>query len=293
MFGPVISNTKLRDTAGNEFSVGGSQINPPDEESGAISTIINYYPQAILRDSQTDEVIVDNDYFRNQYDTLPTEIALQLELNIADPATFYGSLPAGNGQDTPEPAFEPMGPFIFEFELPLPAPLELVPALDVELHNLTMRLETLEVTPAFAEGRFCMELPDAGDWQPQATITVNGAAGAMSGAGITGMDQLANTEQRCFDLRFHVPHYGTVEAVTVSLDAIEKSMSEGPEEWNRIQQVLAEQGIEMIVNAVDHGITLEMPNLPDDMTYQDAINLARQQLGDRITGPWVFNVELP
>jgi hypothetical protein len=80
--------------------------------------------------------------------------------------------------------------------------------------------------------------------------------------------------------------------VIVSLDAIEKSMAEGPSEWNRIQEMLAEQGIEMIVNAEDHGIGLEMPDLPEGMTYQDAINLAREQLGDRIVGPWLFTFDL-
>jgi hypothetical protein len=35
-----------------------------------------------------------------------------------------------------------------------------------------------------------------------------------------------------------------------------------------------------------------MPDLPDDMTYQDAIELAREQLGDRIVGPWVFEIDV-
>jgi hypothetical protein len=37
-------------------------------------------------------------------------------------------------------------------------------------------------------------------------------------------------------------------------------------------------------------MTVDIPGLPDGMTMMDMVNMAREQLGDRIVGPWVFTV---
>jgi hypothetical protein len=273
---------------GNEFSFQGGAVGQPDS-GGRMVSVFTYYNQAVRQNGDTWEI--DNDYFNNQYETLPETLDLQFELNFVDPNTLYA--PEQGASPTATPAIVPIGPFMFDFTVPLPAPIELEPQQTVEVNDLAMTLETLQLTPTQAEARMCIELPDAGDWQPMPSITVDGTEGSYAGGGVIDMAQFENDERRCFDLRFNALHESEPETVVVSLDAIEKSMQEGSKDWLRIQDALAEQGIQMTVEAQDHGVAADIPYLPEGMTFMDAVEMAREDLGDRIPGPWVFEVTVP
>ncbi|MBZ0298373.1 MAG: hypothetical protein K8J31_01475, partial [Anaerolineae bacterium] len=123
LFQTVTVSAKLRDTAGYEFSFQGGGFGPPDG-AGKLAGTISYYPQAVRQDVNTGEWQVENDYFRNRYETLPNELALQFELSLVDPNSQYAPVPDATGQTPPttDPASEPVGPFLFAFSIPLPAP---------------------------------------------------------------------------------------------------------------------------------------------------------------------------
>ena len=123
-------------------------------------------------------------------------------------------------------------------------------------------------------------------------ISVDGIEGLASGLGGTDKEQFANSERRCCNMACSVPHAEPAHDVVVSLDSIEKSMTEGPNDWYRIQAALAEQGIEMTVESQGRGVSADITGLPDDMSMMDAINMARGQLGDRIVDPWVFTISV-
>ena len=286
--GALTSTAKLRDTMGNEFSFQGGAVGQPDSE-GTMVNVFTYYNQAVRQNGETWEI--DNDYFNSQYETLPTSLDLQFELSFVDPNTLYA--PEEGAPPTATPAVDPVGPFVFDFTVPLPAPVELEPQQTVEVNDLAMTLETLQLTPTQAEARMCIELPDGADWQPQPSIAIDGSEGSFSGGGVVDVAQFENTERRCFDLRFNALYDDGAETVVVSLDAIEKSMQEGSEDWLRIQDVLADQGIEMTVESQGQGVAADIPDLPEGMTFMDAVEMAREDLGDRISGPWVFEVALP
>lgn len=286
--GALTSTARLRDTMGNEFTFQGGAVGQPDSE-GTMVNVFTYYSQAVRQNGEMWEI--DTDYFNNQYETLPSSLDLQLELNFVDPNTLYA--PEEGASPTATPAVDPIGPFLFDFTVPLPAPVELEPQQTVKVNDLAMTLETLQLTPTQAEARMCIELPDGSDWQPQPSITIDGAEGSYAGGGVIDVAQFENDERRCFDLRFNALNSDEAETVVVSLDAIEKSMQEGTEDWLRIQDALADEGIEMTVESQGQGVSAEIPNLPEGMTFMDAVKMAREDLGDRISGPWVFEVELP
>lgn len=284
----LTSVAKLRDTLGNEFSFQGGAVDQPNSE-GRMVSVFTYYNQAVRQNGETWEI--DNDYFTNQYETLPASLPLQFELSFVDPNLLYA--PVTGAAPTPTPAIAQVGPFVFDFTVPLPAPIELEPQQVVEVNDLAMTLETLHLTPAQAEARMCIELPDAADWQPQPSITIDGIAGSYAGGGVIDLAQFENAERRCFDLRFVAPHRGDAQEVVISLDAIEKSMQEGSDDWLRIQTHLAQQGIEMTFAPQERGVAADIPNLPEGMSFVDVVRMAREGLGDRIAGPWVFEVSLP
>ncbi|MFN8371826.1 MAG: hypothetical protein U0694_02970 [Anaerolineae bacterium] len=67
-----------------------------------------------------------------------------------------------------------IGPYVFEFTLPYIAEVVLEPMLSVESNGITMRLESLSVSPSMTLGRLCMQLStQPGDWLPDLTITMN------------------------------------------------------------------------------------------------------------------------
>jgi hypothetical protein len=75
-------------------------------------------------------------------------------------------------------------------------------------------------------------------------------------------------------------------------------MVEGPDDWLEIKDALAEQGIEIEVNYTQGeqgggGVGVEVVSIPDGVDFNDAVNAARERLGDRLGGPWSFTVEIP
>ncbi len=294
---PFRNPVVLRDGAGVSFSIATAQnVNIASPEEATFLT--QFYNQGVIEaDDGTIEVV--DDYFHNGFESVPESIDLQLELNyesfeIEDWMPIDATASDYQVGDT----VEGIGPFVFDFTVPVYDSIQLEPMQSVSVNDLEMTLETLSLTPTAAEARICYDMPDERDWIPEASISIEGVAGQVTGMGITDMAQFENAERRCRNVSFDLFYNDEADNLTLSLDYLTTSMAEGPQDWERIEAVLAEEGIDIDVifsqgENGGGGISIEEVDVPDDFDLQAAMNRAREKLGDRLAGPWVFEVELP
>lgn len=287
----------LSDQQGYRFSYSSGYTSPgaaPD------STTMNlrYYTQAI-HETADGQWTVENDYFGAVYDSLPETLDLTFEARLEGGETLV--IPPDH---TPEPnedyskfmqPVEPVGTFTFDVRVPLYAETRLAPQQSVEAAGLTLTLEEVALTPSKLSARLCYELPDARDWRPAATLDIAGRPGYLTNMGVSDMNQFENTERRCQNLAFDTFRENGANPLTLTVSRLEVSLTEGPQDWERIRDILAEEGIEIEVlySPDQQGIGLNTDNVPEDVDLQAAILRAREQLGDVVSGPWVFTVELP
>lgn len=287
----------LSDQQGYRFSYSSGYTSPgaaPD------STTMNlrYYTQAI-HETPDGQWTVENDYFGAVYDSLPETLDLTFEARLEGGETLV--IPPDH---TPEPnedyskfmqPVEPVGTFTFDVRVPLYAETRLAPQQSVEAAGLTLTLEEVALTPSKLSARLCYELPDARDWRPAATLDIAGRPGYLTNMGVSDMNQFENTERRCQNLAFDTFRENGANPLTLTVSRLEVSLTEGPQDWERIRDILAEEGIEIEVlySPDQQGIGLNTDNVPEDVDLQAAILRAREQLGDVVSGPWVFTVELP
>jgi hypothetical protein len=295
LFSPFMSSPRLSDGEGASFSYA-SSIPIPGDQSNEMVMVIDYYTQAILPGAQADEFVVDNEYFNSP----PDELDLQFELNYGDFTAEANVPPASLDDSNLEPGdyVDAIGPFVFDFTVPLYPAVVVAPMETVEVDGIEMTLEQVSITPTKTSARVCYDMPDARDWMPEASVEVGGEPGRMSGAALVGgKEAAADTEHRCRDLSYDVFYDTEPTTMTVNVDYLTASMTEGPDDWERIRDVLAEQGIEIEVNFSQGegggGVGIEVISIPDGVDFNEAVNEAREMLGDRLAGPWTFTVELP
>ncbi len=293
----AITPIVLRDAEGYQFSY--SRAMPlPDATADSTTVTAHFYNQAIRQIAGSDQYEVVDDYFHTHFDRVPAEIALQMALTLGGYEVPEWVITEGVesaysvGDDVPA-----VGPFTFDFTVPVTNSVELEPMETVEADGLAVTLEALSVAPTAAEARICYDMPDGRDWLPEATLTIDGEIGYMSGHGVTDMAQFENTERRCRNVSFSAFYDGSPTTLTLSLDYLSTSMQEGPADWERIEEVLAEDGIDIDViferGESGGGMRIEEVDVPEGFDLQEALNAARETLGDRVAGPWVFEVELP
>ncbi len=294
---PFQTPITLRDQNGAAFSYASAQVNPAGN-GDSNRFLVTFYNQAVIEGENSAVAVVD-DYFRTNFDTVPESINLQLEINYDDfVIEEWLPLDLESSDHQPGDTVEGVGPFVFDFSAPVYPALELQPMQSVTANDLEITLEALNITPLTGEARICYDLPDERDWQPEISVALDDQPGRMTGHGTTDMAQFENTERRCRDIRFDLFYSGQAEHVALSLDYLTTSMREGPEDWERIETVLAEAGIDIDVifeqgENGGGGIRIEEVDVPEGFDLQAAMNSARETLGDRIAGPWIFEVELP
>ncbi len=295
---PITTPIILRDAEGYSFSYA-SAVPQPDASAADVTYTTSFYTQGMRQLEGSNEYEILNDYFRSGFATVPDEIDLQFELTFGGYEVPDWVMVEGiESEYAPGDMIEAVGPFIFNFAVTVQNAVELAPMQTVEAAGLSVTLEALTVAPSALEAQICYDLPDGRDWLPEASVFIDGVAGYMSGHGITDLTQLENMERRCRNLRFDVFYPGESATITLTLDYLTTPMQEGPADWERIEDVLAEDGIDIDVifeqgENGGGGIRIEQINVPDGFNLQEAMNSAREKLGDRVAGPWVFEVELP
>lgn len=276
----LTSHQMLQDTMGNTFSFSSGG---PTEESTTeeFRVSIQYYTQAVRQGNTPEAFIIDNDYFANQYETLPEQMDFVLTLD------FYRD-------SFGEPIVEnPPEPFVFEFSIPLIAGVILEPNVTLEDQGLAVTVERITLSPSQTEVRLCHELPDPRDWQPVAHLVIGDEPALPSGWGIVSREEFLNTERRCRDMRFDGFYEGEPVTLSLTVDRLETSMPEGPEEWEQIRDILAERDIHFDVVFERGGLRLDNLQVPEGVDFDTAVREARIELGNIIEGNWSFTFDVP
>jgi len=299
LFSPYSTYPILGDSEGSSFSYSNSTFETSDTPYKRTATV-EYYSQAVRPGEGTDEWIIDNDYFENQFESLPATLNMKFALKLGDftvDDTFYipedSTLKIGD-------TVEPIGPFEFEFSALVHPALTLEPNQTIEARGLSMTLESVSITPMQTTARVCYDMPDTQDWMPKATLALDEEVGILTGISITGTKQemALETERRCRDLSFQVFHEETPDSLTLDVGSLATSMMEGPQDWEQIKQVLAEDGIDIEVNFETSpqgggGLGIDILEIPDGVDFNEAVDAAREELGKIMRGPWTFTLDLP
>lgn len=286
---PPYSSPQLSDSNGAIFSFASSTA-PSSDSSDELVVNLGYYTQVFRPSEQPDEMILDNEYFN--VDSLPESLDLELTLNLGDYTVPEGLPDAGT-------QVAAVGPFVFDFTVPLYPATIIEPMQTVDAEGIPVTLEQISVTPANTSVRVCYPLPDRRDWQPEVSVAIEGVEGLPLGASLVGGKTVSFDDERwCRDMAFSLFYDQEPAQLIVSVDYLTASMIEGPDDWLRIKDVLAEQDIEIEVNYAQGeqgggGVGIEVVSIPDGVDLTEAVNAARETLGDRMAGPWTFNVAIP
>lgn len=256
----------------------------PDETTGDIQFYNGFYSQAMRPNVPANTSAIDNDYFLNEYGGVPETLTLQVSITLnLQPPSFA------------EPPVETVGPYEFTVEVLMMAPLELQPALIVASNGVTARLESLTLASSETQARLCYNLPDQQDWQPNTTLIIGEQTAEIGGWGMTERPDPADTE-RCFDLSYVVFYDQQPTTLILTLNKIQTSEpTESPEFWEQVKAAMLAQGIE-INYTLDNAVIREIVSKPAGMTEEEVYQIemaVRNDLRPGLTGPWVFEVEIP
>lgn len=288
-FSPYLSS-KITDDKGAVFSYASSVVIPGDSPNKR-TVILDFYTQALTPVEGSQDFTINNNYF----DPTPESVNLTFEPQIGGFMVEEGMYSSDSsmvvGQEVPA-----VGPFTFNFTLPLYAPVILNPTAIIEAGGVTMTLEQVLVTPTKTVARICYTLPDTRDWFAEGVVNIGQNEGYLTGMALVGGKEAAmDAENRCHDMSFDVFYDGQPAALNINIDHITVSMSEGPDDWNKIKAELAKRDIqiEVIFSPEQHGLNIEVLNVPEGVDYDQAVIEARESLGDWLHGPWNFTVDLP
>jgi hypothetical protein len=241
----------------------------------------------LLRSSdavRTDSTLPQPGYLRSEYGLpLPATLALTLQVEIV-PAQ------AGNG-----PANESrIGPFSVGLVVPLLSGAMLLPRETQRYNGSALTLESLLITPAQTRARVCFDLPDSGDWYPEAGLTLNGDPANLTSWGMTQWPT-PDDIHRCFDLRFSPAYYGQPAQLVLTIERLRGAEPDTREYWEAIQRELARHGIQIDL-ILSGGIAYELVAIPEVMTeleLAEIVQTTRENLRPTVEGPWHFDLTLP
>lgn len=283
------NSPNLIDDKGAMFSYSSSQPNKGNQPNET-SVIVNYYPQAVKAIKGTDNFDILNDYFN----PVPDKINLTFSLTLGDIQPSEGGAPLPKGSPKPADYIEPIGPFNFDFTLPVYPPVIIKQAQTIQVKGLSMTLQQVTVTPTKTTAMICFKLPDSQDWIAEGTVNMGDNKGYLAGGGlIDGKVAPSKGANRCSNLMFNVFHSTKPSALTVNIDHVATSMGEGPDDWNKIKGELAKHNIKIDVISASHSLDVKVLSVPEGVDYDQAVIEAREALGNWLQGPWTFKVDLP
>lgn len=207
-------------------------------------------------------------------------------------AAEFGSITTfgdGGGTDsTPPPERLPLppgvGPFAFDFSLPLLHAVTVTPNLTITGADIPMTLEMVSVAPSKTDLRLCFTPPQPNWWLVEATLQLGETVATPAS---TESSPRAGTDQTCTDLHFEM-YAQPPTRLTLTVEAIEHQPYETAE-LQEAQRQFAARGIPMQLEIRPDG-TAGIYTWPSGLEEARA---ALIELGYRIEGHWVFRLELP
>jgi hypothetical protein len=203
--------------------------------------------------------------------------------------------------DIPVEGPDPVGTFHFEFNVPVLDGIRME-SLDQTMvaNDVSMTLKSLTLNPSHAEALICFEMPSAVDWGLTAsTITIAGREYPFSGGGLAQTPdgkyiEVADSE-RCNNIGFDIPYDESASSLTLTVPKLLASVPEvvTPDRVEMGNERLAESGIEIDYENIDHGGNIVILKRPDGMEDYQIYPLIWDALAEQYEGPWEFTVEIP
>lgn len=285
---------RLSDDKGAQFSFA-SGMGAPAESTDHITTSTEFYPQALVPGKNPGEVMVDNHYFAHPDPT----ITLKWELSLGGFTVPEGIPPQPGSSLKPGETVPSAGTFTFDFTIPLYPSLTRAPNQTVQAAGVTMTLQQISMTPTKTSVQVCYAAPDQRDWMPEGSVKIGDKTGLLTGTSLLlDKSQPIDYQHICRELSFSLFYDQQPATITVAIDHLSTSMPEGPGEWLQIKDVLAKEGI--IINVKfeqgshgGSGVSIDIVSIPKGVDFNDAVNAAREKLGNRLRGDWTFTVKMP
>ena len=202
--------------------------------------------------------------------------------------------------DIPVEGPTPVGTFHFAFNVPMLDGI-IMENLDqtVVANNVSMTLESLALSPSYAEALICFQMPSAVDWGLTASkITVGGREYPFSGGGLAqgaeGKNFAVTDPERCNSIGFNIPYDESASSITLTVPRLLGSIPEvvTAERVEIANQRLADKGIQFNYDNIDHGGNIVILKRPENVSDVEIYPLIWDALAEQYEGPWVFTVAI-
>jgi hypothetical protein len=223
---------------------------------------------------------------------------LDLDLTLGPCADYlnFDEVYLNKPMPTPPPL---IGNYHLRFQVPVYEGMTIAPEQTIDAHGLSMRLETITLSPSYTNVLLCYDPPnlnlatEENDWMPDATIKIGEAEPVIC---LNFSDNGGNVGkgQYCANLGFDV--FYDMQPTTVVL-AVERLSTSLPDLLSEELEMSAKEnlhryGIEVDFQRTEKGYDWKTVNKPLDMTDSDAYNRVIESLINTLVGPWVFVVEV-
>jgi len=240
---------------------------------------------------------------------------LQLHLILGDPAQAGLAFGGGGGQSggggggfvpegqQPPSGVEanPMEPIAFTFDFSLPV----LPALEINIdetqtvNEVTVMLQSVEVTPSLTRAVICYTPPTPDDrWLLITRLETD----TMTLTWESGMPTTTVDDMLCETAEYLAPYDGTAAEWTLTVDVLQVELLYSPETAARFIELMEESGFTNVVvnpsppdengrQTMGYGFGSASELTPDET--QIRLNHVINQLTQTVEGPWVFSFEIP
>jgi hypothetical protein len=251
-------------------------------------------------------------YNVSMLDDLPDDLDLRLEIDVDQ---VVGATLGERGTPQPVesgPARTPVGPFVFEFTIPLIRGQEIAPEQSASDGETTLTLERLVIAPSMTRALMCFDPPLAQAYAPALSLTIDGEAVVLESA-TRVEDAPEGSAEGCYSVQVLQSLYGLPGAWRLSVDhLIERVPVESygyGSDGTRVDYSIVVPDEEMLVQMRDK-LAAALEPYDIDVVETDA-NLAfsypatadidqaiieqivTDATTEQIGGPWEFTFEVP
>lgn len=228
---------------------------------------------------------------------------LHLHLDIALGGTEGFVIPPGV-TPTPGPipdewfvSIAPIGTVRFDFTVALYRPVILEPMQVVEAAGLSVRLEWVKVNPSYTDLRLCYAMPDSGDWQPEATLTMGDEPAVSQSA--TRLEWNSPTgNERCIEMSFAVAFGRQPTRMVLAVERLVTTMPELDQaDCDTGRRTTQQSGVDFLCQITQGqgggGAGFLITRKPEGMSDHEAYRIIEDSLREIRPGPWAFTIDIP
>lgn len=251
-------------------------------------------------------------YDVSMLDDLPDDLDLRLEVDVDQ---VVGATLGEGGTPQPVesgPARTPIGPFVFEFTIPLIRGQEIAPEQSASDGETMLTLERLVIAPSMTRALMCFDPPLAQAYAPALSLTIDGETVVLESATrLEGAPE--DSAEGCYGVQVLQSFYGLSGEWRLSVDhlierlpigsygfgsdgtTVDYSIVVADEEIlaqvrDKLATALEPYGIEVVETDANLAFSYPATADIDQATIEQIVTDATTE---RIGGPWAFSFEVP